>query len=155
MKCRTRTPLAIRFWKKVKIDPAGCFEWLGAKMPYGVIRNEQGKNEYAHRVSWRLHTGNSIPEGMDVLHHCDNPSCVRFDHLFLGTDTDNQQDAVRKGRHRRGERHHAARLKESEVQEIKRRHRSGEAARALAREFGVSRGAVNSLLRGRSWKGVG
>jgi hypothetical protein len=68
----------------------------------GVFRlnNDSGRrgNEYAPRTSYRMAFG-SIPEGMYVCHHCDNPQCVRPDHLFLGTQTDNMRDMAVKGRH--------------------------------------------------------
>jgi len=75
---------------------------------YGQIRDEQGSYATAHRISWRLHNGD-IPAGMCVLHKCDNPRCVRPEHLFLGTQADNIADKVRKGRQARGERHGMAR----------------------------------------------
>lgn len=92
-------PLAERFWQKVKKSDS-CWEWQGANVPkgYGII-GKDGRNQYAHRVSWELHTG-VIPKGLLVCHHCDNPKCVRPDHLFVGTHQDNLRDMSRKGRGR-------------------------------------------------------
>lgn len=87
-----------RFWGKVeKTD--GCWLWKGYRTPkgYGVFKMN-GKNQQAHRAAWML-THGPIPTGLDVLHECDNPPCVRPDTLFLGTNTDNQRDSVAKGRH--------------------------------------------------------
>lgn len=98
-------PLVDRFWEKVD-KGEGCWEWTanclkkkdGTKR-YGLLgagRRGEGML-YAHRVSWELHNG-AIPQGLMVLHRCDNPLCVRPDHLFLGDQTDNMQDMIRKGR---------------------------------------------------------
>jgi len=80
-----------------------CLEWQGAKKnraayrAYGQIWRE-GKNWTVHRWVWRLAYG-EIPEGMHVLHRCDNPPCFRLSHLFLGTMRDNMRDKTAKGRH--------------------------------------------------------
>ncbi|MER3405479.1 MAG: hypothetical protein C4289_10265, partial [Chloroflexota bacterium] len=96
-------PLAIRFWAKVqKTD--GCWYWLGQvnKDGYGYLGvgsklNGTKRLVKAHRVVFELAFG-PIPEGLEVCHHCDEPRCVRPDHLFLGTHADNMVDAFRKGR---------------------------------------------------------
>jgi len=73
----------------------GCVEWCGATRDgYGLIWY-QGKLQSVHRLVWMLTFG-SIPEGQQVLHKCDNRICVRIDHLFLGTQADNLNDAVAK-----------------------------------------------------------
>lgn len=99
---RYNTPEALlrRFWSKVTKGD-GCWEWHGArfKQGYGIL-TIGGKSLLAHRVSVELSTGKPIPEGMLVCHHCDNPPCVRPDHLFVGTDGDNVRDCVQKGRNR-------------------------------------------------------
>lgn len=96
------------FWAAVK-KTDGCWEWTGyrrkSKQLYGSIM-VNAKHMYAHRYSWLLHNG-PIPDDMIVCHRCDNPSCVRPDHLFLGTDADNVADMVAKGRNSRGEKHAA------------------------------------------------
>lgn len=86
-----------KFWSKV-VKSEGCWEWQGAKRSngYGVIY-KKGKSTQAHRFSWMITSG-AIPEGMYVCHKCDNRPCVRPDHLFLGTHTDNMRDCGAKGR---------------------------------------------------------
>ena len=86
-----------RFWAKVeKTD--WCWIWTGARSQFGYGNlTTNGKQENAHRVSWEIHFG-PIPDGMRVLHACDNPPCVRPFHLFLGTQKDNNRDRETKGR---------------------------------------------------------
>ena len=88
------------FWLHIdcrKGDDA-CWLWMlgKTKSGYGVWRTGS-KREYAHRVVWKKLHG-KIPRGKHVLHHCDNPTCVRPKHLFLGNHKINMHDAIRKGR---------------------------------------------------------
>src|SRR5712671_2175488 len=98
-------PIAQVFWKRVK-KTTGCWYWTGSRRQprgalgwggYGVLCPKRGERHYAHRLSWELHYG-PIPTGMNVLHACDVPHCVRPDHLFLGTQLDNMRDAAQKRR---------------------------------------------------------
>lgn len=85
------------FWPRVlKTDK--CWEWTGGldRQGYGKFYNQRGAPR-AHRFSYELAFG-PIPQGKLVCHHCDNPKCIRPDHLFIGTHKDNTQDAVRKNR---------------------------------------------------------
>lgn len=95
--------MVARFRAKIKVNPeTGCHEWQGVHQSrgYGKIRLETVAH-YAHHVAWRLVNGD-IPEGMRVLHRCDNPCCVNPQHLFLGTQRDRLLDAAQKGRLRGG-----------------------------------------------------
>jgi hypothetical protein len=87
-------------------DPnSGCWLWTANvnRDGYGLMcGSRRGRKQFlAHRIAWELFRG-PIPIGMQVLHRCDTPSCVRPDHLFLGTHADNMLDKVRKGRQRNG-----------------------------------------------------
>jgi len=90
------------FWSKCEPSPT-CWRWTAAQTAdgYGQFGVGKGRVVGAHRVSWAL-TNGPIPAGMNVLHRCDNPPCIRPDHLFLGTNADNSADMVRKHRGRRG-----------------------------------------------------
>lgn len=78
-----------------------CCVWTGARSSfgYGQLRTGQrGLIEMAHRLAWQFENG-PIPDGLSILHTCDNPPCVRPSHLFLGTQLDNMRDMMAKGRH--------------------------------------------------------
>jgi hypothetical protein len=94
---------AERFWNNVnKTDT--CWLWKGATVGRGYGKTSFGGIcKRAHRVAWEL-TNGVIPEGLLVCHRCDNPLCVRPDHLFLGTSDDNNKDMQRKGRSATGDR---------------------------------------------------
>jgi len=121
---------------------------------YGELRLD-GETRYAHRVAYELIYG-SIPQGLFVLHRCDNPPCVNPDHLFLGTMRDNVQDAVKKGRHILGERVGVAKLTSEQVREIRARARyvprkHGSNLASLAQEYGVSPTEISRILRRKRW----
>lgn len=89
--------VAERFWAKVR-KTDGCWEWMGARRGKGYGQFYlNGRTQHAHRVAWELVHG-PIPPGMQALHRCDNPPCVRPADLFLGTNHDNVLDRHSKGR---------------------------------------------------------
>ena len=129
--------------------PDECWGWSGTTNldGYGGIRARDGKKMLAHRASWIVHRG-PIPDGLDVLHHCDNPPCTKPDHLFLGTQVDNAADMVAKGRESRP----SARLLPEQVVAIRARIFQGETQASLAREFGVVGQTINEIATRRNWR---
>lgn len=129
----------------------GCWEWTGSKSAFGYGMRRAGPSEtgYVHRLVFEAIFG-PIPDGLCVLHRCDNPPCFRPDHLFLGTHADNNADAAAKGRTARGTRR-SARLTESDVRAIRSRQRSGEEQQTLAHAFGVGEATVSNIVRRRTW----
>lgn len=144
--------LTDQFWSRTaegppSADGINCLNWIGAKMAagYGGFRRA-GKTAYAHRLAWEFYYQSAIPARLFVLHRCDNPSCVRKEHLFIGTHADNMKDMVAKRRHSsiskperiargarhrsrtsphtlvRGERVNTAKLTPQDVLDIRRRY---------------------------------
>jgi len=139
-----------RFWSKVsKPAPEECWEWTASFLNdgYGQFWFKR-KTCRAHRMSWEL-THGPIPLGKQVLHHCDNPSCVNPQHLFLGTHEDNMEDKHSKGRVCAGELHGASKLTWNEVHWI----RFSSLSRAeLAVILSVSTATIGKVIRNDYWK---
>lgn len=149
----TRDPSVLkRFWKKVdKRSPQECWPWQGC-------RNRKGYGEFnapgfrlAHRFSYISQYG-PIPDGMLVCHKCDNPACVNPDHLFVGTPKNNSEDMTSKGRQSCGEAHPDSVLTASQVAEIRQRSAQDEPQILLAKEFGVSKATISSIVNHHRWK---
>lgn len=140
-----KRPIADRFWEKVKKGD-GCWLWTSSRGPkgYGQLWNE-GTFWRAHRVSWLLHYG-EIPDGKWVLHHCDNPPCVRPDHLYLGTARENSADRERRQRH--AHRAHR-RLTWSQAEAIRDARKRGVPVKDLAEAYRVSEPTISQITHYR------
>lgn len=155
---RKSQPPEQRFWAKVVRSGGadGCWLFTGAKVgPKGhrVFIRSTGCRVLAHRFSWELAHGD--PGEMCVLHRCDNPQCVRPDHLFLGTKADNNADMQAKGRRvvLRGTANPRAKLDPEKVGEIRRLRREQRLSTPkLAGLFGVGVTTIQAILEGRTWK---
>lgn len=141
------------FWRHVTKTET-CWLWTGARrgFGYGMMGVHGLSPQPAHRVSWRIHYG-EIPGKLFVCHKCDVPACVRPDHLFLGTASDNMQDAARKGRigggPGKGEAHFKARLATADVLTIRA---SVESDTVLAQRYAVRRGQIWNIRNGKTWR---
>lgn len=173
-----RGSLRDRYLSKV-VKRRGCWGWLGARTywrgGYGVL-GRGGRSQglvLAHRASWEIHRG-PIPDGMCVLHKCDNPPCTNPAHLFLGSKRDNARDMVGKGRRpdvaRRGREHHysgvptgtrgkfpsgaahpRARLTAADVRVIRKSYPTM-SLRKLANCFGVHHATIFAIIHRKSWR---
>ena len=162
-----------RFYSKTR--PGPCLEWTASKnhSGYGWFSLE-GRAWLAHRVAWILERG-PIPDGLCVLHTCDNPSCVAIDHLWLGTQADNNRDMDAKGRRYIppkggpmpagrplwGEENGQAKLTNAVVHRLRIDYahikrgpgghpRWGE-VRKLVEKYGISQSALRRAVRGKTW----
>jgi HNH endonuclease len=155
--------LVERYWGKV-IVKKGCWGWKGSFHPDGYgyltvrkrLENNYRKNFYAHRISWEVHCG-PIPEGLFVLHKCDNPPCTNPKHLFLGTNKDNMDDCSAKGRQNGkakalpGSQNPMAIFDERDIPIIRK---STKTISAIADLYGVSKSAIALIRQRKSWKHV-
>lgn len=166
-------PIRIRILKHVKHNtgPNGdCWEWTASretKMGYGYIQvmvNGKKKKISAHRASYTEFIG-PIPDGMCVLHSCDNPPCVNPQHFFLGTKGDNNRDRHAKGRtatgdqirhfnRRRGSTNNKAKLTEDIIPEIRKHIAEGRSMRSLGIQYGVSAQSITAIRDGLTWTHV-
>jgi hypothetical protein len=155
---RTPENFQKRFWQKVSKSDE-CWTWIGSKDcdGYGVMSqhvNGIAKQRKAHIISYELHFG-EIPTGICVLHKCDNPSCVNPEHLFLGTQADNQHDRKNKGRQAKGEANGRAKLTEQDVRDIRYLYKTVDISQTgLANKYGVSQYSISQVVLNKKWKHV-
>lgn len=147
-----------RFWSHVdRRGPTECWNWTGVVVRgYGQF-GHRGKNIGAHRVAWEVSFGfvpgkfGDGPERKLILHSCDNPACCNPKHLFLGTQADNMNDMIRKGRSLRGERHPNAKLTVAQVRKIRS---SSTLAKELAKRFGVDKSLIYQVRNRIGWRSL-
>lgn len=109
--------------------------------------NVAGRLYITSRIAWILAHGR-IPDGLLVCHHCDNPTCVRPDHLFLGTARDNARDMSAKNRAPKGTN---TKLTADDVLAIRAEYKRGMGGK-LGRKYGVTYQTIHEIVRGISWK---
>jgi len=129
-----------------------CIEWTGGKYPGGYGRYYSGgKTRYAHRVSYMAANNVVLTKDNLVCHSCDNPSCVKPDHLWIGTQKDNVHDCISKGRkvnppiNRKVTDEQVAEIKASFVKDVNLKNNSEE----LAIKYGLTSGTILEIIGGR------
>lgn len=147
-----------RFWSKVdrKSDDE-CWNWTASigRGGYGKIHLNR-KTCRSNRVAWEIVNG-VILNGLHVLHKCDNRTCCNPKHLFLGTNRDNIQDCMAKGRKTipdaSGEKNGHHKLTRAQVHYIRQRYAAGDITTyELAKEMGVKGAAIAKIIRFATWK---
>jgi hypothetical protein len=152
--------LAERFWSKVdhSSGPDACWPWTGccSEKGYGQIGAGGSARTAlrAHRVAWELAAGEPVPDGLCVLHNCDNPPCVNPDHLWLGTNDDNVRDRNEKGRRARGESLSHTKLNPEAVKVI-RFMRGRASCLLLGRLHAVHHTSISGIWLEKTWRSTG
>jgi hypothetical protein len=143
-------PQLTRFLDKI-IKTDTCWIWTACRSRAGYAKFD---GTLAHRVSYRLFKG-ELAKGQLVMHSCDNPLCVNPDHLSIGTNADNSRDMVNKGRQAFGERSPKAKLTNEQVAAIRELYipgYGGYGCHRLAKDFGVSKATIRSIVHSRTWR---
>jgi hypothetical protein len=141
-----------RFWTKVnKTD--SCWLWTANTCRDGYGNITANKIQYkAHRYSLMIH-GVVVPKGSIVMHTCDNPSCVRPEHLKVGSQLDNMKDKVNKNRQTKGESNVLSKLTESTVLEIRSLYPSL-SVRKLSRKYNTCENNIRAIIKRDTWKHI-
>jgi len=133
----------------------GCINWIGYKIKSGYGRITISRTQHlAHRLSWQINIG-PIPNGIDVLHKCDNPSCVNHKHLFLGTHKENMKDMKEKNRSCAGEKHPKRKLSNKQVLQIRDMYKTGNLTHLdISKKFGIARSGVSRIINKKLWRHI-
>lgn len=142
-----------RFWEKVQKTPDGCWQWLACtdRKGYGLF-SIRSKHRGAHRVSWEIANGRSVPAGLVVMHSCDSPGCVNPEHLSVGTGLENNADKVAKGRHPEGAA--ASFPKKLDRNDVLVIRTASATSAALSRQFGISESMIRAVRSRKAWAHV-
>jgi hypothetical protein len=158
-------PAFYRFSLSWEVDvETKCWNWMGslnrgAKKQYGSIKAD-GKSVAAHRFSWEFYNNSKVPDGMIVMHKCDNPKCVNPWHLELGTHAENMVDMVSKGRQAKGlsfknrkpakgSKNGLSKLTEEQAKKI---YHDTNPQREIAQRYGISQTVVHNIKSKKTWK---
>lgn len=145
-----------RFWSKV-IKTKACWEWQAGKCSYGYGRFKlEGRYVGAHRYSYVIHYG-ELPKGLLVMHSCDNPSCVNPNHLSLGTNKDNMDDKVNKGRQSRllGSLNGRSKFTENQILEMRDKYVPYKySVKRLAQDYNISEVVMYRIIHRILWKHI-
>lgn len=151
------TDIRKHFWDGVQIgSQTECWPWMRRRFwtGYGVFFvNRRGRT--ASRFAYEFSIG-PIPEGLRVLHTCDNRACCNPAHLFVGTARENTQDCISKGRFKiiPGSGNHNAKLDEQKVTEIRTLYQSGLSLGELSKRFNVSQSNIYRVVNRLMWRHV-
>lgn len=146
---RPKIPLGRRFARYTAIRESGCHEWIGKvskNTGYGHICIREGGaklTRLAHRAAYEFFVGR-IPDGLLVLHKCDNRICINPAHLYVGTQKDNVRDIMERGQHGI-----KPKLTPSQVLKVRELLTTGRSAASLAREFQVDAATIGTIKEGR------
>jgi hypothetical protein len=137
---------------KYVITENGCWECVSHKKDrYGYIRlMRKKKSVYLHRAVYEKEVG-KIPDGLIILHSCDNPACFNPEHLSVGTHYDNNLDKISKGRQAKGSRNGRAKITERDVKDIRNDDRP---VKEIAKQYGISDVMVYDIKNRVFWKHV-
>lgn len=143
------------FWSRVsKTTDDSCWIYNGKKDHLGYSRQKwKGKNAMTYWISWWL-TNGEIPDGKQLNHKCNNPSCVRPDHLYAGTQSENMRDRHNCGKYVRfnhGNINGKSKLNDLIVLEIRRLFKTGETLSNLGKKFNVTSQCVSSVIKRKTW----
>ena len=157
----------LRFVTKFRVGDR-CWEWTAACTGggYGTIKIKN-KQCYAHRLMWKVANSKSIPDNMEICHTCDNPKCVRPDHLFLATHYENMQDRNNKERigYVSGEESHLSKLTKKDVINIRNSWNNNKTKKTrygvktkfckdMASKYGVCMSNIAHIINNTRWKNI-
>jgi len=146
-----KMPMPERLLNKRYINENNCWVFTGSlEDGYGRI-SYNGRLFRAHQLSYLFFVG-QIPGGRIIRHKCDNRACFNPDHLDTGTNRDNINDMLERGRSPRGEDKASSKLTEDQVIDMRLRYKNRESMNSLAKEYGVHRSTARDIIRGKWWK---